>query len=61
MIKVQLLSDTDGHNFTTIVNSFVRDKQVIDIKYQAVIGSSNKGPAVCDRALIIYEEVENND
>ena len=57
MIKTYLIGDHDAIRFQNNVNKFISDKKVIDIKYQAVL----VGPTLCDRAMIIYEEENNND
>lgn len=64
--KVKIISFDNAMIFEQQVNDFIRDKKVIDIKYQAYVLATqytNYVPSqrvVCDRVLIIYEE-ENND
>ena len=64
--KVKVISYDNAGIFESQINEFIRDKKVIDIKYQTYVLTTqytNYVPSqtvVCDRALIIYEE-ENND
>lgn len=62
MIKTFLIG-AEGPAFESSLNEFIKDKKVIDIKYQAYVIPkvySNGVPiktSVCDRALVIYEEL----
>lgn len=62
MIKTRVIGAADVAVFETAVNEFIKDKKVIDIKYQSILlpkQYSNGVPsrmAMADRALIIYEE-----
>ena len=59
MIKVRIFSNTAINEFEDNINSFIKDKKIIDIKYTNFIvktGSGGYVSAVCDRALVIYEE-----
>lgn len=57
--KICIFSDKDAHNVQTRVNNFIKDKKVIDIKYQAVvIDNFPNGKAIVDRVVVIYEEEE---
>lgn len=64
--KVKLLMHSDNAALETIINDFIKDKKVIDIKYQSFYVAtqfSNGVPragTIYDRALIIYEEADND-
>lgn len=53
-IKVKLLVSKDDIDMEIMVNEFISDKNVIDIKYQAV--PTANPPYVTNRVLIIYKE-----
>lgn len=63
MTKIKLFADDNGFALIEGVNEFIKDKHVIDIKYQSNIYSSkfngNGTPANVncnDRILVVYEE-----
>lgn len=63
MIKTRLFSNSSGLDFMEEVNEFIRDKKVIDIKYQPfpIIqeyyrNNVPKSGTIIDRALVIYEK-----
>ena len=62
MTKVKIISADDANKFQTWVNEFIKDKKVIDIKYQSYLMPlefKNGVPChttILDRVLIIYEE-----
>lgn len=63
MIKVKRLVSIGSEPFEYMINDFIKDKEVIDIKYQAGVlygdFNSNGNPSSAkafDRALIIYKE-----
>ena len=61
--KVHIIADDDAIKVQDAVNRFIKDKEVIDIKYQAVVYQTRDGygPTVNhsnDRVLIIYKEAE---
>lgn len=57
MIKVRIFSDTNISAFENSINDFIEDKKVISIKYSTLIVAIRREVnAVCDRALVIYEE-----
>lgn len=57
--KICIFSDKDAANVQKWVNDFIKDKKVIDVKYQSVvINDFPNGSAVVDRVLVIYEEEE---
>lgn len=70
MTKVKMFASNDGVRLEQAVNDFIKDKLVIDIKYQSfVVGTAYNGvgapirQVVLDRALVIYEDfgIENKD
>ena len=62
MIKVAMISHTNGTEFANNINRFIEDKKVVDIKYNVfplIIDYKGGVPSkaqIIDRALIIYEE-----
>lgn len=62
MTKVKIISGRDLEHFESVVNEFIKDKKVVDIKYQPVYIQTvfiEKTPVkglVYNRALVIYEE-----
>lgn len=68
MTKVKMFATNNGVKLEQAVNNFIKDKLVIDIKYQSFIAGTKYNSVgvpinqeVYDRALVIYEEVFNND
>lgn len=62
MIKIHIIGDESALAFQEAINTFIKDKKVIDIKYQSIMipkqyinGVPNR-ISIADRALIIYEE-----
>lgn len=65
MTKVKIFVDIDVTRLETQINEFIKDKKVIDIKYNTITfvnQYSERGIPTSiilgDRALIIYEEDE---
>lgn len=63
MTKICMFAGDDALTLQNHVNNFIKDKKVIDIKYQSCVYSSefrsNGTPAnihVNDRIIVIYEE-----
>ena len=62
MTKIQVVGDLNSEKFQNLINNFIADKKVIDIKYQTFPittefrGSIPYKQVIADRALIIYEE-----
>lgn len=62
MTKVFMIGNEDPIAFQNSINDFIRNKKVIDIKYQAFLlpkeytGGVMSRSVVADRALIIYED-----
>ena len=57
--KVWICASDNGRTVEDSVNEFIKDKKVIDIKYQALfnLGTNN----INDRALVVYVEQEEGD
>ncbi len=67
MIKTKLIGNQNYEVFERELNNFIKDKKVIDIKYKAIYlpvkmdGASVLESTILDRALVIYEEVDNEN
>lgn len=53
-LKVWICASDNGTNVQNSVNEFIKDKRVIDIKYQALFNHGTKN--INDRALVVYTE-----
>lgn len=62
MTKVKVISVDNLKRFESVLNDFIKDKKVVDIKYQplfistAFVGGTPAKGAVFNRAMVIYEE-----
>ena len=62
MTKIKIFASDSAYEVERMVNDFIKDKKVVDIKYSNVLYHTNYGSYVplnnCinDRVLIIYEE-----
>lgn len=62
MTKVMMVGNEDPIAFQNSINSIIRNKKVVDIKYQAFFmpteytGGVMSKSVIVDRAMIIYEE-----
>lgn len=62
MTKVEVITANNLERFETILNDFIKDRKVVDIKYQplfistAFVGGTPAKGAVFNRAMVIYEE-----
>lgn len=62
MTKVKVISVGDLERFESVLNDFIKDKKVVDIKYQPVyistafVGGTPVKGTIYNRALVIYEE-----
>lgn len=63
MTKVKIFSVSDAVMLADVINEFIKDKKVVDIKYQAVIfydefnrNGTPQTVGINDRAMVIYEE-----
>lgn len=52
MIKVKVIARSDIRDFEHFINEFIKDKNIIDIKYNPVCVDK----VIAHRALIIYKE-----
>lgn len=67
-MKTKILASTNAQQFENEINKFIKDKKVIDIKFFSVFyntkfdmdGIPIEG-GICDRALILYEELMQNE
>lgn len=62
MTKVAFIANSDMTALVNNINDFIKDKKVIDIKYQSVLGYTKFNAhaipldlAIYDRVLIVYE------
>lgn len=53
LIVTDILAD---ESFEDILNNFIKDKDVVDIKYQVVVIPGSIINITYDRALVIYKE-----
>ena len=65
-LKVYIVASDDFDVFQTTINDFIKDKEVIDIKYQSNVAPMKKRNGSLtmvhnDRALIIYKEKNDAD
>lgn len=62
MTKVKVITTNNMKRFETILNDFIKDKKVVDIKYQplfistAFVGGTPIKGTVYNWAMVIYEE-----
>lgn len=63
MTKVAFIAASDSTILVSNINDFIKDKKVIDIQYQSVLGytafNAHAIPldlTIYDRVLIVYEE-----
>lgn len=62
MIKTEVFGAEDAVVFTKTLNEFIKDKKIVDIKYQPILTPKEYRSgvlvrtSVLDRALVIYEE-----
>lgn len=61
--KIKIISANNWMEFENAINEFIKDKNIIDIKYQSFVVPTQtneygalKALDINDRALIIYEE-----
>lgn len=55
-MKVKLFDEAHEKDLEAVVNEFIEDVKVIDIKYQVAIGVFSEEQIYCFSALIMYEE-----
>lgn len=62
MTKVEVISIVDLDEFESTLNNFIKDKKVVDIKYQAVyittafVGGIPVKGRIYNRGMVVYEE-----
>lgn len=56
-MKVQVLASNDSTQLQKWIDDFIKDRMVIDIKYNSVLVDNS----VNDRVLILYEDFEDVD
>ena len=56
MVKITIMRANQAKALEQEVNEFIKDKNIIDIKYQSVTHKCNGYDAISDRCMIIYEE-----
>lgn len=59
-MKVKIIDDVDTPSLEDNINEFIKDKEIIDIKYQINSCQGNLGLVLTISALIMYEEVTND-
>ena len=57
MVRTKIITDIHVGYLQTNINNFIEDKNVIDIKFTSVVAHGR----INDRALIIYEEKEDEE
>lgn len=55
-VKIKIFADINSITLEELVNEFIKDKDIVDIKYQSLSVVSTGGVAINDRAMIIYRE-----
>ena len=55
-VKIKIFADINSITLEELVNEFIKDKNIVDIKYQSLSVVSASGVAINDRAMIIYRE-----
>lgn len=61
-MKVKYIAEPYAHNeFEKEINDFIKDKKIIDIKFQDSFSMSGLNEDGMRSALIMYEEYENED
>lgn len=56
IVKVKLFDEAHEKDLEAVVNEFIEDVKVIDIKYQVAIGVFSEEQIYCFSALVMYEE-----
>lgn len=55
-MKVKLIDEEHEKDLEDAINSFITDKEIIDIKYQVGVSLFSDEQIYCYSAMIIYEE-----
>lgn len=53
-MKVKVISFNDMDILEEAINNFIKDKKVINVKFNSIIA----GKYIYDRALILYEDID---
>ncbi len=55
-MKVKLFDENHEKDLEDSINKFIKDKEVIDIKYQLAISINGEEQLYCFSAMVVYEE-----
>lgn len=55
-MKVKLIDEEHEKDLEEAINSFIEDKEIVDIKYQVGVSLFSDEQIYCYSAMIIYEE-----
>ncbi|WP_294561305.1 sporulation protein Cse60 [uncultured Traorella sp.] len=55
-MKVKCIDEQHENDLTMVINEFIKDKKVIDIKFSNACFKNNDEQIYCFSALILYEE-----
>ncbi len=55
-MKVKLIDEEHEKDLEDAINSFIEDKEIVDIKYQVGVSLFSDEQIYCYSAMIIYEE-----
>ncbi len=58
MMKVKVFDEAHEKDLESVINAFIEDVNVIDIKYQVAVGIFAEEQIYCFSALVIYEEAQ---
>lgn len=58
MMKIKVFDEAHEKDLETVINDFIEDVDVIDIKYQVAVGIFSEEQIYCFSALIMYEEAQ---
>lgn len=57
MTKIKIFSMNDAYTLEEMVNRFIHDKKIVDIKYAPLV----RNDRAYDRVLVIYEEDDERE
>lgn len=57
-MKVKVFDEAHEKDLESVINAFIEDVNVIDIKYQVAVGIFAEEQIYCFSALVIYEEAQ---
>ena len=55
-MKLKCIDEQHENDLTMVINEFIKDKKVIDIKFSNACFKNNDEQIYCFSALILYEE-----